>query len=123
MCVRECVCVCARARSACVFVNSLVYSQCYHISADACQKKSSGASTTSVLLPQSTCHTNTAHTHTYTHTPHTPHTTAIIKSREGEPEEKKMTDSDRRGGGAERQVENEREVVREGWQRMERAVY
>lgn len=73
------LCVCVR-----VFKNSLVYFQCYHPSPDVCQRKSSGTSTTSVLL--STEHLPCKYCHSQTH--REPYTTAIIKLREGEPEER-----------------------------------
>ena len=69
-------------------MNWLVCSQCYHLSADVCQKERKGTSTASVLYPQSTCHTNTVsfkHTSTQMHT----HMTTIIKCREAVPGEKK----------------------------------
>lgn len=113
MCVRECVCVCARARSACVFVNSLVYSQCYHISADACQKKSSGASTTSVLL--STEHLPykySSHTHIHTHATHATHD--CYNQIQGRRARGKKDDRQRQKGGGGRETSREREGSGEG---------
>lgn len=94
-------------------VYSLVYSQCYHLSTDVCQRKSSGTSTAPVLL--STEHLPYKYslpaTHTHTHT-----NSRLIKFRKGEPEKKSRQTVTEQG---ERQTAKESEAGVVGWWRIE----
>lgn len=93
----------------CVCVNSLVYSQCYHHSADVSEEEQRNVNNFCSFIhwaPAIRIQLSYTYTNRQTHTPTHTHTTAIIKLRGRRTRGKKMTDSDREGG---RETNRERE--------------
>lgn len=108
----------------CASVNSLVCSQCYHLPADACQRESKKMSTTSVLSSTEQLPYKHSLSFTQTHTHTCARTTAMMKPREGELEEKKILDRRRqkRRGEKEPEKRGEKQGVRDGGEWRESCV-